>query len=199
VDSNLPSAPPSEPVAEATWYDWISPPPPAEPPAESDHGFLWPVAGRVISGFGERPDGGRNDGINISAERGTPVLAAAAGDVTYVGNELKGYGNLILIRHDNGFTTAYAHADGVLVTRGQRVERGEVIASTGATGDVSRPQLHFELRRGTRPVDPALFLVPREESPREESPREESPRQESPREESPRQESLSERLAESTR
>jgi murein DD-endopeptidase MepM/ murein hydrolase activator NlpD len=143
------------------WYDWmVTPAPPTEPSADSDRRFLWPVAGRVISAFGDRPDGGRNDGINISAERGAPVHAAESGEVSYVGNELKGYGNLILIRHDNGFSTAYAHADGVLVRRGQRVERGEVIASAGATGDVSQPQLHFELRRGTRPVDPALFLAP---------------------------------------
>jgi murein DD-endopeptidase MepM/ murein hydrolase activator NlpD len=160
VESQQPPAP-SDAAAEPMWYDWmVTPAQPAEPAVEPDRRFVWPVVGRVISAFGDRPDGGRNDGINISTERGAPVHAAESGEVTYVGNELKGYGNLILIRHDNGFTTAYAHADGVLVKRGQRVARGEVIASAGATGDVSQPQLHFELRRGTRPVDPTLFLTP---------------------------------------
>ncbi len=88
-----------------------------------------------------------------------PLRAAEAGDVSYVGNELKSYGNLILIRHDNGFVTAYAHADGVIVKRGERVERGQVIGSAGDTGDVSEVQLHFELRHGTTPVDPTPYLV----------------------------------------
>ena len=130
-------------------------PPAAVQPAQK---FLWPVKGPVISPFGESPNG-RNDGINISAERGAPIFAAEAGTVTYVGNELKGYGNLILIKHDNGFVTAYAHADTVLVQRGEHVERGQVIGSAGDTGDVSRPQLHFELRIGTRPVDPTPYLA----------------------------------------
>jgi murein DD-endopeptidase MepM/ murein hydrolase activator NlpD len=159
VESARQAAPPLAQVTEPMWYDWMAPS--AAPPgsaAESELRFLWPVSGRIISPFGNRPDGGRNDGINISAERGAPVHAAEGGEVSYVGNELKGYGNLILIRHDNGYTTAYAHADGVLVKRGQHVQRGDVIASAGATGDVSQPQLHFELRRGTRPVDPTLFL-----------------------------------------
>jgi len=127
--------------------------------AAENPNFLWPVDGRVISPFGDNPNGGRNDGINISATRGAPVRAAEAGDVSYVGNELKSYGNLILIRHDNGFVTAYAHTDGVHVKRGERVERGQVIGSAGDTGDVSEVQLHFELRQGTRPVDPTPYLV----------------------------------------
>ena len=121
--------------------------------------FIWPVRGPVISPFGETAGGARNDGINISAPRGTPVRAAGAGTVTYVGNELKGYGNLVLIRHDNGYVTAYAHADTVTVARGDRVTRGQIIAYSGATGDVTRPQLHFELRLNTKPVDPTPFLV----------------------------------------
>jgi murein DD-endopeptidase MepM/ murein hydrolase activator NlpD len=146
-------------AAEATWYDWLMPSAPPAADAAVDPHFLWPVEGRVISPFGNNPNGGRNDGINISATRGAPVRAAEAGDVSYVGNELKSYGNLILIRHDNGFVTAYAHTDGVHVKRGERVERGQVIGSAGNTGDVSEVQLHFELRRGTTPVDPTPYLV----------------------------------------
>ena len=159
------SLPPQNSTAEANWYDWLMPSPPL--PAEGDVAphFLWPVEGRVISPYGTSPDGGRNDGINISAERGAPIHAAEAGEVSYVGNELKSYGNLILIRHDNGFVTAYAHADGVHVKRGEHVERGQVIGSAGDTGDVSEVQVHFELRNGTRPVDPTPYLVAPERAP----------------------------------
>jgi murein DD-endopeptidase MepM/ murein hydrolase activator NlpD len=153
--------PEPEPVAEMSWSDLITGPEPDSAAPDGDPRFLWPIQGEVISPFGERPGGGRNDGINISAKRGAPIRAADAGQVSYVGNELKGYGNLILIRHENGFISAYAHADGVEVRRGQRVQRGEVIGSAGDTGDVPQPQLHFELRRGTKPVDPALYLVAR--------------------------------------
>ena len=155
--ASLPSAPPA---AESSWYEWFVPvTPPVASPDDTEQRFLWPVEGRVISPFGDNPNGGRNDGINISVPRGTPVRAADAGEVSYVGNELKGYGNLILIRHDNGFVTAYAHADGVHVKRGERVERGHVIATVGDTGNVSQPQLHFELRYGTEPVDPTPYLI----------------------------------------
>ncbi len=120
--------------------------------------FLWPVDGPVLSSFGQSPNGQRNDGINIAAPRGTPIRAAEGGTVSYVGNELKGYGNLLLIRHDNGFVTAYAHADRILVARGDRVDRGQLVGYSGATGDVTQPQLHFEIRRGTRPVNPTAYL-----------------------------------------
>jgi len=150
---------PVPPAAAPGLFDWMRP---GTPPADSfddELHFLWPVEGRVISAFGDNPNGGRNDGINILVPRGTPVHAADAGEVSYVGNELKGYGNLILIRHDNGFVSAYAHTDGVQVKRGQRVERGQVIANVSDTGNVSQPQLHFELRHGTQPVDPTPYLV----------------------------------------
>jgi len=145
------------PAQQAWWsFDWLS-------SAGSQTGgvvkFLWPVQGRVISPFGSSSTGERNDGINISTTRGAPVRAAASGTVTYVGNELKGYGNLVLIRHDNGYVTAYAHSDSIKVSRGEHVERGQVIAYAGSTGDVGEPQLHFELRAGTRPVDPKPYLV----------------------------------------
>lgn len=118
----------------------------------------WPVAGKVISGFGPRPDGTHNDGVNLAAPMGTDIHAAEGGVVAYSGDELKGYGNLVLVRHDNGWVTAYAHADELLVKRGDRIKRGQVIAKTGRTGQVDQPQVHFELRQGQKPVDPTPFM-----------------------------------------
>ncbi|MEN3973668.1 LysM peptidoglycan-binding domain-containing protein [Emcibacter sp. SYSU 3D8] len=123
-------------------------------------GFIWPVRGKVISTFGDKKGGMRNDGINILVSRGTEVLAAAPGTVAYAGNELRGFGNLILLRHDRGWVSAYAHNDDILVRQGQAVNRGAVIARAGASGLVSKPQLHFELRQGAKAVNPAQFLPP---------------------------------------
>jgi murein DD-endopeptidase MepM/ murein hydrolase activator NlpD len=125
---------------------------PAEPAASGK--FRWPVRGRIIANFGKRPDGTHNDGVNLAVPQGTEVHAAEGGKVAYAGNELKGYGNLVLIRHDNGWVSAYAHADQVLVKRDDIVRRGQVIAKAGRTGTVDQPQLHFELRQGSQPVDP---------------------------------------------
>ncbi len=116
--------------------------------------FRWPVRGSVLSGFGKRPDGTHNDGVNIAVPFGADVVAADTGTVAYAGNELKGYGNLVLIRHDNGWVSAYAHADQLLVKRGDAIKRGQVIAKAGKTGTVDQPQVHFELRQGSKPVDP---------------------------------------------
>src|SRR5271170_5369951 len=133
----------------------------AEPPQPHGSGtFLWPVRGHVLENYGTGPDGTHNDGINIGAARGAPVQAADAGVVAYAGNELRGYGNLILIKHPNGWISAYAHCDLILVKTGQKVTRGQVIARVGSTGNVSEPQLHFELRRGKHPVDPRDYLAP---------------------------------------
>ncbi len=118
----------------------------------------WPAQGKIIAGFGGRPDGTHNDGINISTPLGTDVHAAESGVVAYAGSELKGYGNLILVRHDNGWVTAYAHADEMLVKRGDKVRRGQVIAKACKTGAVDQPQVHFELRQGPKPVDPTPYL-----------------------------------------
>ncbi len=120
--------------------------------------FRWPVRGRVISRFGPRGDGSHNDGVDISVPEGTAVRAAADGVVAYAGSELKGYGNLVLIRHDNGWVSAYAHAKEMLVKRGDQVRRGQVIARAGQTGSVDQPMLHFELREGAKPVDPLPLL-----------------------------------------
>jgi murein DD-endopeptidase MepM/ murein hydrolase activator NlpD len=114
--------------------------------------FRWPLRGRVISGFP------KNDGIDLAVPEGTAVHAAEDGVVAYAGSELKGYGNLILIRHANGYVTAYAHASELMVKRNDSVRRGQVIAKSGQTGSVSSPQLHFEIRKGSTPVDPMQFL-----------------------------------------
>jgi murein DD-endopeptidase MepM/ murein hydrolase activator NlpD len=122
--------------------------------------FLWPVRGRLLTDYGAGVGGTRNDGINIAAPAGTIVLAAAAGTVAYAGNELRGYGNLILIKHANGWMTAYAHNSVLLVKRGEKVRRGQPIARIGATGAVTRPQLHFEVRHGAKALDPTDYLPP---------------------------------------
>jgi len=126
---------------------------------DSSVAFMWPVEGRILSGFGISGTGERNDGINISATLGEPIHAAAAGVVTYAGDELKGYGNLVLIRHDDGYVTAYAHAESITVARGQRVAKGQVIGYAGDTGDVHTPQVHFEIRKGVEPIDPKPLLM----------------------------------------
>ena len=132
--------------------------PRATPSSVADRKFRWPVNGRIIGRFGKQASGMNNDGINIAVPVGTDIHAAEAGVVAYAGNELKGYGNLILVRHDNGYVTAYAHSSRMLVRRGDAVSRGQVIAKAGKTGSVSRPQLHFELRDGAKPVDPMPYL-----------------------------------------
>jgi murein DD-endopeptidase MepM/ murein hydrolase activator NlpD len=121
--------------------------------------FRWPVRGRIISGFGPKPNGERNDGINLAVPAGTSIKAAEAGTVIYSGNEIAGFGNLILVRHAGGWVTAYAHASEIAVRRGDQVRRGQTIGYAGATGSVNSPQLHFELRRGSNPVNPMDYLA----------------------------------------
>jgi murein DD-endopeptidase MepM/ murein hydrolase activator NlpD len=144
------------PAATVTRTSARAVPPP--PPMREGSRFLWPVRGRVISNFGPREGGLHNDGINIAAPKGAPILAADSGVVAYAGKELKGFGNLLLIKHSGGWTTAYAHADRLLVKRGDVVQRGQTIATIGESGGVSRPQLHFEIRRGARAVNPRTEL-----------------------------------------
>lgn len=130
----------------------------ARPPARTATSFAWPLGGRVISGFGFKGKGLHNDGINISAPRGAPVKAAENGIVAYSGNELRGFGNLLLIKHSDGFMSAYAHNEKLLVGRGDVVKRGQTVAHVGSSGNVTTPQLHFELRKGRRAVDPRKYL-----------------------------------------
>jgi murein DD-endopeptidase MepM/ murein hydrolase activator NlpD len=120
--------------------------------------FRWPVRGKVITSYGAKTNGKANDGINLAVPEGTPVKAAEDGVVAYSGNELKGYGNLVLVRHSNGYVTAYAHASELLVKRGDSIKRGQIIAKSGQSGEVGSPQLHFEIRKGSSPVDPLQFL-----------------------------------------
>src|SRR6266404_4100676 len=120
--------------------------------------FRWPVRGKVITSYGAKTNGKSNDGINLAVPEGTPVKAAEDGVVAYSGNELKGYGNLVLVRHSNGYVTAYAHASELMVKRGDTIKRGQIIAKSGKSGEVGSPQLHFEIRKGSSPVDPLQFL-----------------------------------------
>ena len=122
--------------------------------------FPWPVSGRVLAIYCAAAGGGPNDGIKIAAPRGTAVRTIDGGTVAYAGNEVKGYGNLVLVKHPNGWISAYAHLDDLLVKKGDTVSAGQVIAKVGDSGGVSEPQLHFELRRGQKPVDPREFLAP---------------------------------------
>jgi murein DD-endopeptidase MepM/ murein hydrolase activator NlpD len=175
------SLPAAQQQAEASADDELAPAPaknenkvvaeqaPTPAPAETEQlaaapgdasmpAMRWPVRGKVISAYGSKPNGLKNEGINIAVPEGTSIRAAENGVVAYAGNELKGYGNLVLIRHDGGWVTAYAHAKELLVKRGDTVKRGDVIAKAGQTGSVSSPQLHFEIRKGATAMDPVKYL-----------------------------------------
>ncbi|HWV20960.1 MAG TPA: M23 family metallopeptidase, partial [Devosia sp.] len=129
--------------------------PAAEPVASGNDKFRWPVSGRVITDFAAS----RGTGINIDVPEGSTVKAAENGTVIYVGSGVEGYGNLILIRHPNGYVSAYAHLNGMSVAKGATVNRGDAIGTVGMSGSVSKPQLHFELRKGATPVDPVPLLA----------------------------------------
>lgn len=151
-----PPQPAPSPGPEAAQPIAASLPPPA---VVKGDGFIWPTKGRLVLDFGPKAKGLHNDGVNIEAPMGTPVYAAQNGTVAYAGNELRGFGNLLLIKHDGGWITAYAHNESLLVHRGDKVTRGQVIAKVGSTGNVSKPQLHFELRKGRQAVDPRSYLT----------------------------------------
>jgi len=120
--------------------------------------YRWPVRGAVVAGYGANVNGSRNDGIDISVPEGTPIKAAENGVVIYAGNGLKELGNTVLVRHDDGTVTVYGHADALSVARGQKVQRGQTLATSGMSGNVSQPQLHFEVRKNSAPVNPMTFL-----------------------------------------
>lgn len=132
--------------------------PPVTSTASFSGKFDWPLQGSIVRRFGNFGSGRRNDGINIGVAQGTPIHASADGVVTYAGTDLAAYGGLILIRHGNSWTTAYGHASELLVSRGQAVRKGQIIARAGDTGSADSPQLHFEIRQGARPVDPIQHL-----------------------------------------
>lgn len=128
-------------------------------PARSSDKFIWPVNGPVVSSFGPKKGGLHNDGINIKAPKGAPVRAAENGTVAYADNRLKGFGNLVLVRHADGWMTAYAHMDKLMVRRGDTLRRGQTVGTVGRTGSVDSPQLHFEVRKGTEALDPEHWLM----------------------------------------
>jgi murein DD-endopeptidase MepM/ murein hydrolase activator NlpD len=130
-----------------------------EPPSANGTTFRWPVRGRIISGYGAKPNGQRNDGINLAVPEGTTVKAAEAGTVIYAGNELEGYGKLVLIRHNDDWVSAYAHNSDITVKRGDTVRRGQTVATAGMSGSVTSPQVHFELRKKAKPVNPLDYLA----------------------------------------
>ncbi|MBI5129741.1 MAG: peptidoglycan DD-metalloendopeptidase family protein [Rhodopseudomonas palustris] len=162
------TAQPADPVQKARLVAPTETPAAAEPaeasPVKSAEAtgalpsFRWPVRGRVITAYGAKTNGKSNDGINLAVPEGTPIKAAEDGVVAYSGSELKGYGNLVLVRHSNGYVTAYAHASELMVKRGETIKRGQTIAKSGQSGEVGSPQLHFEIRKGSSPVDPLKFL-----------------------------------------
>ncbi|MCB1557767.1 MAG: peptidoglycan DD-metalloendopeptidase family protein [Alphaproteobacteria bacterium] len=128
------------------------------PPARSGSGFLQPVSGKIVSSYGPKKDGLHNDGINIKAPKGTAVRAAENGSVVYSGSEIEGYGNLILVRHSGGYVTAYAHLDKMLVKKGDVLKRGQSLGTVGTTGYVDSPQLHFEIRKGKKALNPSMMI-----------------------------------------
>ncbi len=160
LDCPVPRARPSSTPA---WYANTATPPATQPanytPVGGSLAFSWPLNGPVIADYGTTVSGERNVGINIAVPFGTPIHAAAAGQISYAGNELRGYGNLVLIKHDGDYVTAYAHAERIVVNRGDYVQKGQIIGYAGQTGDVTSPQLHFEIRKGVTPVNPHTMLA----------------------------------------
>nr|WP_047165736.1 M23 family metallopeptidase [Sphingomonas sp. Y57] len=130
-------------------------------PSRFDGRFAWPVRGPVLRGFGRYSSGQINQGINIGTPRGTPIAAAADGVVAYVGQDIPAYGTLVLLRHGDGWISAYGYAESITVTRGQKVVKGQTIAKSGSSPYTPEPQLHFEIRNGLKPVNPLTYLPSR--------------------------------------
>jgi murein DD-endopeptidase MepM/ murein hydrolase activator NlpD len=158
----LPTTPPAStarPIIESS-----AAPTEAEIIASGRGKFGWPLRGEIISDFGVKGTGQRNDGLNIRAAAGTPVVAAADGEIAYAGNQVPTFGNLVLVKHADGWVTAYAHLGSTSVKMRQTVSKGDQLGTVGATGGVNEPQLHFEMRFAptvkdkARPVDPGLVL-----------------------------------------
>jgi murein DD-endopeptidase MepM/ murein hydrolase activator NlpD len=149
-----PAQGPVEPVPAPDGSASVSP---SNPP-EAEPAFNWPVRGQLLAGFGAKINGQQNHGINVAVPEDTSIKAAESGVVVYAGNQLKSYGNLLLVRHPNGYVTVYANAKQLLVKSGDEIKRGQVIAKSGRTGDVDTPQVHFEIRKASAPVDPMPYL-----------------------------------------
>lgn len=161
-DSSVVSEPLSQPAPQAQVQQASATQraalPQTTPKLSGNGSYMRPVDGQVISNFGPKADGLHNDGINIRAPKGSPVRAAQNGVVVYTGDDLEGYGNLILVRHEGGMMSAYAHLDKMLIKRGETVAQGQSIATVGSSGQVDSPQLHFEIRQGTKPLNPVKYL-----------------------------------------
>ncbi len=159
IDDIITGGAPAAPAPKAATPKPGTAPKPAPPPATGPAPpFGWPVDGRILSGFGPKPGGRFNDGVNLKASQGAAVRSAGDGTVAYAGDAIPGFGNLILITHANGYVTAYGHNEALLVARGKKVGRGEVIARAGMTGAVTEPQVHFEIRKNRTPVDPVKII-----------------------------------------
>ena len=161
VKNTVKNAPQKTVVAKTVKQEKISSNPKKQLPkvaARSSSKFSWPVRGKILSAYGAKNNGLFNDGINIAASQGTIVKAAENGVVAYAGNEVKGMGNLIIIQHSDGWMTVYAHLDSMSVKRGARVNVGTPIGRVGKTGKVDQPQLHFEIRKGTKAYNPTKYL-----------------------------------------
>lgn len=126
--------------------------------AVSSSRWQWPVQGEVTERFGKQASGTKNEGITIAANDGAPIRAAQAGEVAYVGHDVKGYGNMVIVRHAGGEMTSYAHAKDITVNKGEHVGAGDIIAHVGTTGGVKAPQLHFALHEGSSTIDPLTRL-----------------------------------------
>lgn len=129
----------------------------AEPPRLTSD-FAWPVHGRILARFGPGASGERYNGVKIAVPLGTPILAAADGVVAYAGSGVPRLGGVVILKHGDGWTTVYGHASQLLVQRGQSVRRGQTVALSGDSGDVDKPEVHFEMRKGRLPVDPQRQL-----------------------------------------
>jgi murein DD-endopeptidase MepM/ murein hydrolase activator NlpD len=163
TDLAAPTAPTPQPLQQTASLERSnlnSPPVPQHaPPAHSTARFIWPVeGGKVIAHFGPKGNGRSNDGVNIAIAEGEPIWAAAAGTVVYAGGDLKGYGNMVIVRHTGGWMTAYAHMRSISVKKGDVEKQGAILGYVGTTGGVKEPQLHFAIRDGRTPVDPELYL-----------------------------------------
>lgn len=157
--ASLPEVTPENRMVQAVQADQVAQTSLAEQPMEQH--FIWPAEGKIVSHFGPKGNGLVNDGINIGAPEGEPIWAAAKGEVVYSGNELKGYGNMLILKHSDGWMTAYAHASDILVNKGDKVEQGDLVGYVGRTGSVKTAQLHFGIREGDKPVNPEELLPKR--------------------------------------
>ena len=138
--------------------DLTQAPAPAPAPMVMTRSWQWPVQGRVTEKFGQQANGVANEGIVIAAIEGTPIRAAQAGEVAFVGQDTKNYGNIVILRHADGTMTSYSHAREITVKKGERVQGGSVIANVGTSGNAKEPELHFAIREGKVSVDPLSKL-----------------------------------------